>query len=363
MKRVLGLGLALALAGGGARVARATEATCVVGSATSINNLDLPFAIPVATGIAMPVEFDEQHGTFSMKRDAWSTAFGASGAEFETGFGPQGFLIMSPGTVTGTIDAAGTVTLPGFAMAFATNFCPPRSPDYPIVADLSTGTQLRFATGQVFQLQGVPLDFASGTLTIEGEDVIPSACGAPGAILSGLRLTCTLSPVPDKSKLPPPLALTKLAGKGKIGKPLPSTPPTKPDKGDVLSLGARLVNAAAPLDVAGHDVFLVISAGATDVVVVRVPAGSFKSSGKRATAGGSAIQLVKGHKTSGAVAAAPGGTITFVTGKKGTDVKAKVQGLDLSAVSGSATFTLAVGPWSAAATGTVRGNGKKLRFH
>ena len=106
----LALALALVLLAG---PARASEGTCTVTSAISSNNLNLPFPIPVANGLVMPVEFDAASGTFSMKRDARSAQFGSGGAQFDTGFGPSGFLIMSPGTVTGTIDAAGNVTLPG----------------------------------------------------------------------------------------------------------------------------------------------------------------------------------------------------------------------------------------------------------
>src|SRR5207245_2334211 len=100
----LALALALVLLAG---PARASEGTCTVTSAISTNSSNLPFAVPVANGLVMPVEFDAPSGTFSMKRDAWSAQFGPGGAQFNIPFGDNlhGFLIMSPGTVAGTIDA------------------------------------------------------------------------------------------------------------------------------------------------------------------------------------------------------------------------------------------------------------------
>ncbi len=360
---LLALALVLVLL---ARPARATEGTCTVSGAISSNNLNLPFPIPVANGLVMPVEFDASSGTFSMRRDAWSARFGPGGAQFDTGFGPSGFLIMSPGMVNGTIDAAGNVTLPGFAMAFATDFCLPRSPDYPIVPDLATGQQFRFVTGQAFPLEGIALDFTTGTLTLEGQDVIASACGAPGALLSGLRLTCTLAPIPDRTQLPAPPTLAKLGGKAKIGKPLPSTPPKKPDKGDVLTLKTRLAGWLTPLDLASEDAYARVTDASGDLVLLRIPAGKFQTRGKRsrvADTDGSAIQILTGHKGSDAVSAAFGGMITLANDKGGTTLKLRVQGLDLGRLSGSASVTIAVGPHSATAAVSVAGSGKSRRLH
>jgi len=357
------LPLALVLLAG---QARATEGTCTITSAISTNNYHLPFSVPVADGLAMTIEFDASSGTFSMKRDAWSAQFGSGGAQFDTGFGPSGFLIMSPGTVNGTIDAAGNVTLPGFAMAFATDSCPPRSPDYPIVPDLATGRQFRFVTGQVFPIEGIALDFMTGTLTLEGQDVIPAACGAPGALLSGLRLTCTLAPIPDRTQLPPPPTLASLGGKAKIGKPLPSAPPKKPDKGDVLTLKTRLAGWPTPPDLASEDVYARLADGNGALALLRIPAGKFATKGKHSRVrdkDGSAIQIVTGHKESGAVSAGFGGTMTFASNKGGTALKLRVQGLDIGRLSGSASVTIAVGPHSATAPVAVRGSGKSRRLY
>jgi len=233
------------------------------------------------------------------------------------------------------------------------------------VPDLATGRQFRFVTGQVFPIEGIALDFTTGTLTLEGQAVIPDACGAPGALLSGLRLTCTLAPIPDRTQLPPPPTLASLGGKAKIGKTLPSAPPKKPDKGDVLTLKTRLAGWPTPPDLASEDVYARLADGNGDLALLRIPAGKFRTKGKRSQVrdkDGSAIQVVTGHKESDAVSAGFGGMITLVTGKGGTALKLRVQGLDLGRLSGSASVTIAVGPHSATAAVTVQGSGKSRRL-
>ena len=362
------IGLAtLLLLGAASGPAGAVQGTCTITKLVSINDLDLPFQVPIANGVVMPVEFDEASGTFTMKRDAWSMRF-PTGAAFLVGFGSvQGYIVMNAGDVQGTIDATGNVTLPRFAMAFATDFCPPRSPDYPMTPDVMTGTQFRTNIGRVFRLRGEPLDFATGSLRLMGEDVIPGACGAPSGILSGVDLTCTLAPIPDRTKLPPAPALSKASGTARIGGPLPTTPPTKPDKGDVLALKAQLADWKAPVDFAGEDVYVRLAgADETDVVLLRVPAGKFQPKGKKMIVrdtDGMTIQVVTGHKKSDAVSAAFGGTITAASGKKRTTVKVSIVGLDLGALSGPATLTLAVGPRSAIAQVNVRGSGEIRKIH
>jgi len=358
---------ALLLIGASTRTARAVQGTCTITKLVSINDLDLPFAVPIAEGLAMPVEFDEASGTFAMKRDAWSAQF-PSGAAFLVGFGSvQGFIVMSAGEVPGTIDAGGNVTLPHFAMAFATDFCPPRSPDYPMTPDVMTGTQFRTNIGRVFRLHGDPLDFATGGVRLVGEDVIPGACGAPSGILSGVDLTCTLAPIPDRTKLPPAPRLSRTGGKTRIGDPLPAAPPNKPDKGDILAVKTQLADWKAPIDFVGQDVYVRLAgADEADVVLLRVPAGKFQAKGKKFVVrdvDGTAIEVAIGHKKSAAVSAAFGGTITVVSGKKGATVKLSIVGLDLGGLSGPATLTLAVGPRSATDDVIVQGSGGSRKIH
>jgi hypothetical protein len=341
--------------------ARATDGTCIVPRAISSNNLNLPFNITSAVGLAMPVSFDEAAGTFSMSRDVWSTNYGAGGASFNTVGGVLGFLIMNAGTTTGTIDAGGNIILPDFPIAFATDFCKPRSPDYPLSPALSTGTQFLEVTGQTFAVTGVALNFSTGSLTIEGQDVIPSACGAPGALLSGVRLTCTLTPIPNQAALPPAAPLAATTGKAAVGKPLPTEPANKPAKAGVLTLKTKLEGWPSPLDVAGNDVHVSVAVGDETVVLLHVPAGKFITKGKKSTVkdkDGTSIVVVMGHASNDTVSAAFGGVITFVSGRRGVTLKLKVLGLDLTGLTGATTVTVAVGSRSATAGVTTNGTGK-----
>jgi hypothetical protein len=365
MQRTI-IGLAALLLVAGIRPAHATDATCTITSAISTNSLNLPFVIPSAVGLVLPVTFDESAGTFSMSRDPWAARYGSNGASFNTVGGVQGYLIMEPGTVTGTIDAGGNVTLPDFAIAFATDFCPPRSPDYPLLPELKTGAQFLRVTGQTIGVTGVPLDFATGTLTLEGQDIIPGACGAPGALLSGVRIACTLSPIPSQALLAPPsTALTASGGKGTIGKPLPEVEPKKPPKGDVLSLKTNLGSWATLADLAANDVYVGV-AGGESRVVLRVPAGRFQTRGKKATVkdtDGTSIEVSAGHKQNAEVSAAFGGAMTFTSGRKGLVLKLRVLGLDLDGLTGPTVLSVAVGQNAAAVDLTANGTGKvrKLR--
>jgi hypothetical protein len=364
MQRTI-VGLTVLLLAARTLPAYATDATCTVTRAVSTNSLNLTFVIPSAVGLVLPVTFDEAAGTFSMSRDPWNARYGSNGAVFTTVGSVLGFLILEPGTVTGTIDAGGNITLPNFGMAFATDFCPPRSPDYPLLPELRTGTQFLRVTGQSFAVTGVPLDFATGTLTLDGQDVIPGACGAPGALLSGLRLTCTLSPVPNQALLAPAAtALTASSGKAVIGKPLPEEPPAKPVKGDVLTLKTKLGQWASLADVGANDVFLSL-AGGESRVVVRVPAGRFQTRGKKAVvkdSDGTSIEVSSGHKESATVSAAYGGVMTFVSGRKGLALKLRLLGLDLTGLTGPTVLAVAVGERSATVDLTATGTGKTRKI-
>jgi len=149
-------------------------------------------------------------------------------------------------------------------------------------------------------------------------------------------------------------------------RPLPSAPPKKPDKGDVLTLKTRLAGWPTPPDLASEDVYARLADGNGALALLRIPAGKFATKGKHSRVrdkDGSAIQVVTGHKESGAVSAGFGGTMTFASNKGGTALKLRVQGLDLGRLSGSASVTIAVGPHSATAPVTVRGSGKSRRLY
>ena len=79
-----------------------------------LRGIGLTVCHPVANGLPMAVEFDEverhvQHVPPSLSSDQ----FGTLGVA-DTGFGPHGYLIMNPDTVTGTIERDGTIALPAF---------------------------------------------------------------------------------------------------------------------------------------------------------------------------------------------------------------------------------------------------------
>ena len=375
----LALGTLVALTTGPAIAA--TSGTCTITSvAASIagggpGSLLLP-PVTSATGLAMPVTFDETTGAFSMSRDAWASTFGSGGAEEPTGFGSGSdyFLIMAPGTITGTLDSGGNVVLPGFGFTFATDVCQPPNNSYPLLADLDSGLQFLTLGLTPVEAHGTALDFATGSVTLMGADVIPAPC-LTSPLVSAMTLICTLSPIPDKTKLPPPPALTKLTGLAKIGKPLPPTQPSTPDKGDVMRLGGKLAPGAAKLDFT-VDVFIRIAdASGNDLVLVEVPAGKLTPKGKGfqvvdrppgkngTDPDGIVIQVLVGQKANGTVTSATAGTIRFTVSKKGIQIKGLLQGLDLSALSKSGTATVAVGPYAMTAPFTVHGAGKSRRIH
>jgi hypothetical protein len=285
----------------------------------------------------------------------------------------KGYFSMDPGTVTGTIDAAGHVVLPSFGNHYSTDFCGPGvRPDYPQAPTLSTSRQRYVVQGGDYTSEGSPLDPATGELTLEGFDVIPDACGAGGPLINGLRIRCRLNPIPNLAQVKAATALQKVSGQAKIGKPLPTTPPAKPDKGDVLTLKGTLIAGPAPTDFAAGDTYLEILAGTQSVAVVRIPAGKLVKRGKafRATdkpakpadPDGTVFEVRAGKKRNDAVEAATGGTVTLTPGKKGIALKATLQGLDLGALAGTVRVVLLVGDYSADADVTVRGGGAKRRF-
>jgi hypothetical protein len=360
--------LVLVAALGFAPTAHATSGTCTVTRMSNVvASYGLTFRIDT-TGIPpFPVEFDEAAGTFSMSRDAFATAF-PTGVPFTTVGSVLGFIVMDPGTVTGTIDRAGNIVLPNFANHFSTDFCLPR-PDYPTSPSLATTRQDYVLQASPYSSQGVPVNPTTGEVTLEGFDVIPAACGAGGPTLNGLHMVCVLSPIPDLSKAPVGPSLEKTRGRAVIGKPLPATPPAKPDKGDVLTLKAKLNQGPGSFDPTSGDTYFELRGATDDVVVVRIPAGKFVKKGKgfRATdkpakasdPDGEVFDVQKGQKVNGTVKAATGGTLTLTPGKKGSSLAVSLQGLDLSPLAGTARVLFLANHYEASADVTVRGGGRK----
>jgi hypothetical protein len=360
--------------------AGATSGTCTITSMTQTNPypLGLNVPMPVANGFAIPVEFDEAAGTFTMDHEAWRTQFPNLGAEFLTIGGVHGFLQFDPGSTTGTIDASGTIALPSFGVTNSTDYVDP-PPSLPVVNhDVSTGSVVKTVSVVSRAVLGVPLDFATGKLVLAGLGLIQSAPGSAGANMAGMRIACTLSPIPDRNLLPPGASLTKVKGKAKLDKKAFANG----SKADQLTLKATLAAGPTPIVLDGtQPLVLGISAGGTEKVSVFVAGGKFEKKGKKlvvtrddtckvkkgATSGtcrndasttcetfadcatNPALQLLAGRKTEGDDARSQvGGSIGIASGKSGTAVLTlKIQGLDLASVTGATDVSVALGAVSA----------------
>jgi hypothetical protein len=129
----------------------------------------------------------------------------------------------------------------------------------------------------------------------------------------------------------------------------------------------------AKLDFVNKDVFLRLSNATDDVAIARVTAGKFTTKGKGfqvvdrppnksgTDPDGTIIEIVEGQKTNGpTVMSATAGSIRVTPGRKGALVlQVQMQGLDLGALTGAGTVTVAVGPYAVTAPLTVTGSGKR----
>lgn len=354
-------GLILAVSGG----VRATTGTCTILDLHQPSlNLDFDFTVPIADDLAMPVEFDEAAGTFAMQRDAWSQRFGDTGAQYDTLNGIHGFLTMRPGTVGGTMDAAGNVTLPRFAVEISTDFESLVDPSVqhlthiPIMPPMSTGITQTTIGGQPWASEGVALDFTTGVLTLAGTDVLRNAAGSNSDNASGMLLRCGLSPIPARTRLPRAPAL-RVRGTVKAG---------AADKGDALALQGKLRAGKTPLAIdPAADLFIRLAAGGHETALLLVPAGTLVRKGHtlRVTdADGTHIHVLVGRRSLGAAGSAPtAGTVTLRVGKRSAAIAANVHGLGLAAFVGAASVTVAAGAQVATAPAAVRGSGAVRRFH
>jgi hypothetical protein len=369
--------------------ARATTGTCTITSMAQTNPypLGIDFAMPLANGFAIPVEFDETAGTFTMDHEAWRTQFPDLGAAFLTIGGVHGFLQFDPGATTGTIDASGTIALPGFGVTNSTDYVDP-PPVLPVVNhDVSTGAVIKSVSVVSRAVLGVPLDFTTGKLVLVGLGFIQSAPGSAGTNMAGMRIGCTLSPIPDRNQLPPGASITKVKGKAKLDKKTFENG----SKADQLTLKATLTPGPAPLVLDGtQPLGFGVSVGGAERVGLFVAGGKFQKKGKKlivtrddtckikkgATSGTCrndgattcetfgdcastpSLQVLSGRKSAGEAQSQLGGSIVLVAGKGGTAVLTlKVQGLDLGSVSGATDVTVALGAVSAG-TQVQTSNGK-----
>ncbi len=326
-------------------------ATCTV-SAAQVLVKDSGFArpLPEMVGYQLPVDVDASTGAFHADFTAMPIGtFSISGVA-------NALDLTAVGAVTGSIDASGNVSLPPVPVTFTTDLLPGQ----PLTAMefLTTGIEAVTLAGTDYATIGIPLDFTSGVVHLEGQGLVHNA-PVVGTSTSGFTMTCTLSPIPSQSSLPkaPTLAAH---GTGKPGKAAAAGTVV----GDSLVVKAKLKNGKTPLDPT-QDVFIRIANGDTELVLLRSVAGTLTQKGKKLSGSdtdGSIIHVVTGRKSDGTNHAPVAGSFVIVQSKKGLTITAKESGVDLSqlATATSATVTVSVGGQTASDTATVKASPKKL---
>ncbi len=354
------------------------------------------FPIAGVSGLALPVEIDAQAGTIAFDRTRFETGtFSISGVSntltlFGSVTGKIGTdevdtTLSVPAVIRGTIDAGGNVTLPDFEAVFQTAIAPDAI--VPIAPTLSTGLGETVLNG-VVQTEGVPLDFSTGLLTLEGH-VTATKVPVVTTVVTGMRFTCQLNPIPAQSDLPKAPQLTKVAGVARVAASLADG-----DKGDTLVLKAKLAAGKTPLPVDGTaDVFVQIATPERHLALLLVRAGEFRVKGSRISAqrddtcvkkkGAETgtcrlprdlgckdasdcgkfdkidLDVVLGRKGDATAKSVLGGTIALT--KRGA-LSVKAQGLDLSALQGTVTVSVQVGTQYVSAPVTVSGTGSVRRL-
>ena len=344
---VLAIVIGFALAG----VRAAAAGTCTISDLEVIvPSLGLAGTIGV-TGLALPATVDEGTGTFSLDLT------GFPNTHFEIVVDNQ--LDFEPKVYTGTIDAAGNVFLPAVQMNLITVF----GGGFPVTVtpDATTGIETVKVTGTDYSTQGRALDFDTGTLTLEGEAFLVGPPGSPGDLATGLHLACTLSPIPDATKLPKGPVLTHASGKAKFAKPGGTGV-----VGDTLTKLALVFTPGATAVDPGQGIFIQLRDGAgTNFLLVQAKA---PLKGKKALlvdkdVNGSTIGVVTGRRTNGADAAPLSGKLGVKQTKKALVITLREGGLDFSALAaGPAVVTVQVGGVAASFGLTVQKTAKGLTF-
>jgi hypothetical protein len=303
------------------------------------------FKFPAPAGLDLPIDVDEAAGTVTLRRAGLpdvpvGTQGGIATLHLD---GPDG---------PGTLDAAGNLSFPDVPLD-TIFFGLPLS----VVLTLSTGLQSPVLNDIPYPSHGVRLDFTSGIVTIEGTAILQHAPIVDEPVISGVRVTCQLDPIPDRTKLPAAPALKGLVGSARAG---------SAEAGDVLTLTTRIVGSRPGLSLDGDSLFVRI-AGSTgqDVVLLQVETASLTGKGKRRTArdtDGKTIRVLAGHKGADTTSAPYGGRLTLVTGRKSGLVTLRVGGLDLSGLSGNLMVTVTLGPMVAEHPVGVREAAKLRKF-
>lgn len=343
---VLALALSLVVPSG------VRAATCTITKMSVIlRSLGITAPLPGAAGVALPVTFDEASGTISFDFHGFPTQiFITIGVQNDLSFpGPTT-------TFAGTIDGGGNIAIPNVKAVFSTTYTTPPT-EVPITAPLATGLQTTTVQGVEYPTHGAALDFGTGALTLEGQGSLTDAPGLNAAVTTGLRITCNLAPVPDKTKLGKAGSLAAANGAGKLAKASGTL------KGDKLTkLTATFVPGTGTIDPTAVDLFMTATAAnGDDVLLVHVPAGTLSPKGKSFAASDPPctptpskrcpppkILVLVGQKKQGENTAPLAGEFTAKQSKKGLVLTLTESGVDLSTLaSGPATVTVGVGSDSA----------------
>jgi hypothetical protein len=331
--------------------------TCTVSSLyLMVRNTGTADALVPVGGFVIPTTIDETAGTLAFDLSTFPNTLFNITVDVELDFPPNGVF-------AGTIDAAGNVSVPNLEIDFLPHI---GAVPEPIVASptLTTGIGIATVGGKDYPTEGVPLDFGTGLVTIQGHVLVPDPPNFNAPVTTGLSLKCTLDPPPDTTKLPKAPALAHAGGKGKLGKAPAPTDTTV--EGDKLTLHAVLTQGTHALDPTASDVFVRLrdSAGA-DVALVWVPAGGLTVKGKTLSVidkDGSKLHVPLGHKNNPHGTLPPlSGSLTLKRTKTGFKLALKESGLDLSTLaSGNASVTVGIGTITATDAVTVVKKGSKV---
>jgi hypothetical protein len=279
--------------------------------------------LPTMVGYAIPVTIDAATGGFAIDFTAMPDGvFNISGVD-------NSIIVTQAGVVSGRIDGAGNVALPSIPVKFTTDLLPGEVLNTTEL--LTSGLAAVTKSGTDYVTEGSRLDFTTGSLTFAGQGLIFNA-PVVGTSTSGIVLTCTLAPVPASADLPKAPAVVAHA----VVKPA--------DAGDAITLKGKVKNKPAAFDAATQDVFVRVTTGTTDVLLVRVPGGTLVKKGKKFSVTGADDATV--HVLTGAKAGATvSSSVTLAETKKGFGLTLKQSGLDLSAFAagGSAKVLVEVG--------------------